>query len=31
MAIVNANYDFIMIHVSANGRVSDGVVFSDTY
>jgi hypothetical protein len=30
MAIVNAHYDFIKVDVRANGRVSDGGVFSNT-
>jgi len=30
MAVVNANYEFIMIDVGANGRVSDRGVFSNT-
>jgi hypothetical protein len=30
MGIVNANYEFLMVNVGANGRVSDGGVFSNT-
>lgn len=30
MAIVNANYEFIMIHFGTNGRVSDGGVIENT-
>lgn len=30
MAIVNANYEFIMVHCGTNGRVSDGGVLNQT-
>jgi len=30
VAIANANYEFIMVDIGANGRVSDGGVFSNT-
>lgn len=30
MVIVNANYEFIIVDVGANGRISDGGVFSNT-
>lgn len=30
MALVNANYEFIMVEAGTNGRVSDGGVFSQT-
>lgn len=30
MAIANANYEFIMVDIGANGRVSDAGVFSNT-
>lgn len=30
MGIVNANYEFLFVDVGANGRVSDGGVFSNT-
>ncbi|XP_071054141.1 uncharacterized protein [Onthophagus taurus] len=31
MGIVNANYEFLMVDVGANGRVSDAGVFSNTF
>jgi hypothetical protein len=30
LALVNANYEFIMVHVGTNGRVSDGGVIENT-
>lgn len=30
MAIANANYEFIMVDIGSNGRVSDAGVFSNT-
>lgn len=30
MAVVNANYEFIMVHTGINGKVSDGGVFQET-
>lgn len=30
LAIVNANYEFIMVHTGTNGKVSDGGVLQDT-
>lgn len=30
MGIANANYEFMMVHIGANGRVSDGGIFSNT-
>jgi len=30
MAIANSNYEFIIVDIGANGRVSDGGVFSNS-
>lgn len=30
MAVCNANYEFLMVDIDSNGRVSDGRVFSNT-
>lgn len=30
MAIVNANYEFIMVHTGTNGKVSDGGILNET-
>ena len=30
LAIVNANYEFLMVHAGTNGRMSDGGVLQET-
>jgi hypothetical protein len=30
LAIVNANYEFLMVHAGTNGRISDGGVLQET-